>query len=353
MALLQSDLSHYRDVDYHSPSPSNKPINIGTTSPFDAFEFSHLQSPPFPHTPSYNGSYQNSPYSGHSDLSYEDGPEESALLGDSLDGLGFRENYDPSEYDPPNTTLLMFDSNFMTDFDPNGAHVSVSVTPAPIDQHSPRSYDHSSPSSNGEGRPRSRASSVSSNPQILPHSSPHLDVAHNFENLRFDSPNWRHNQLPGERTLSPPRKAQSPPQLLIPDSSPSLFPQEAPMINAPDGDGGFVSSGPQLHIVPATPVSGGGAASQAVPFQSTLETLHQGKSNSFRHVYFWKSILTIFVPPAFYLRNRPIAKRTTATGVNSPLGSATNSTDRGFPIRRGTTIPRTGHTAFPPQPHIP
>lgn len=49
------------------------------------------------------------------------------------------------------------------------------------------------------------------------------------------------------------------------------------MINAPDGDGGFVSSGPQLHIVPATPVSGGGAASQAVPFQSTLETLHQGK----------------------------------------------------------------------------
>lgn len=49
------------------------------------------------------------------------------------------------------------------------------------------------------------------------------------------------------------------------------------MINAPEGDGGFVSSGPQLHIVPATPVSGGGAASQAVPFQSTLETLHQGK----------------------------------------------------------------------------
>lgn len=278
MALLQSDLSHYRDVDYHSPSPSNKPINIGTTSPFDTFEFGHLQSPPFPHTPSYNGSYQNSPYSGHSDLSYDpDGPEESALLGDSLDGLGFREDYDPSEYDPPNATLLMFDNNFMTDFDPNGAHVSVSVTPAPIDQHSPRSYDHSSPSSNGEGRPRSRASSVSSNPQILPHSSPHLDVAHNFENLRFDSPSWRHNQLPGERTLSPPRKPQSPPQLLIPDSSPSLFPQEAPMINAPDGDGGFVSSGPQLHIVPATPVSGGGAASQAVPFQSTLETLHQGE----------------------------------------------------------------------------
>ena len=278
MALLQSDPPRYRDLDYHSASPSNKPINIGT-SPFDSYEFSHLQSPPFPHTPSYNGSYQNSPYSGHSDLSYDpDGPEGFGLLGDGLDGLAVREDYDPSEYDPPNSTgLLVFDSEFMTNLDPSGAHVSVSVTPAPLDQHSPRSYDHSSPSSNGDGRPRSRASSVSSNPQILPHSSPHLDVAHNFENLRFDSPNWRHNQLPGERTLSPPRKAQSPPQLLIPDSSPSLFPQETPMINAPDGDGGFVSSGPQLHIVPATPVSGGGAASQAVPFQSTLETLHQGK----------------------------------------------------------------------------
>ena len=279
MALLQSDSVHYSDLDY-SQSPSNKPINIGTNSPFDTYEFSHLQSPPFPHTSSYNGSYQNSPYSGHSELSYDpDGPDSFALLGDSLDGLAVREDYDPSEYDPPNSSgLLVFDGEFITGLDHNVPPVSVSVTRAPVDQHSPRSYDHSSPSSNDDGgRPHSRASSVSSNPQILPHSSPHLDVAHNFENLRFESPNWRHNQLPGERTLSPPRKAQSPPQLLIPDSSPSLFPQETPMINAPEGDGGFVSSGPQLHIVPATPVSGGGAASQAVPFQSTLETLHQGK----------------------------------------------------------------------------
>ncbi|KAF8135174.1 hypothetical protein EV363DRAFT_1119813, partial [Boletus edulis] len=176
---------------------------------FDMYEFSHLQSPPFPHTPSYNGSYHNSPYSGQSDLSYDpDGPD--------------RDEYDPAEYDAPNSSsLLVFDSDYVTGFDPTGAHVAVSVTPAQIDQHSPRSYDHSSPSSNGDGRPRSRASSLSSNPQILPHSSPHLDVAHNFENLRFESPNWRQNQLPGERTMSPPRKAQSPPQLLIPDSSPS------------------------------------------------------------------------------------------------------------------------------------
>jgi hypothetical protein len=37
----------------------------------------------------------------------------------------------------------------------------------------------------------------------------------------------------------------------------------APLINAPQGDGG-VMNGPQLHIVPATPVSGG--VPTTVPF---------------------------------------------------------------------------------------
>jgi transcription factor CRZ1 len=51
-----------------------------------------------------------------------------------------------------------------------------------------------------------------------------------------------------------------------------------PTINAPDGNGGSLS-GPQLNVVPATPVSGGGAADPAaVPFQATLESLHQGES---------------------------------------------------------------------------
>ncbi|KAH7884800.1 hypothetical protein F5I97DRAFT_1938161 [Phlebopus sp. FC_14] len=230
-------------------------------SPFDTYEFGHLQSPPFPHTPSYNGSYQNSPFSGHSELSFDpDGPEAFALLGEELNNLAAREDYDPSEYDVPNSGgLLMFDGEFMSGLDNGSAHVSVSVTPAPLDHHSPHSFDYSSPSSNDDARPRSRASSVSSNP-ILPHSSPHLEVARTFEKLRFESPHWQANQLPGDRAMSPPRKPQSPPQLLIPDSSPSNRP-----------------IGPQLHIVPATPISGGGAASQAVPFQSTLETLHQGK----------------------------------------------------------------------------
>lgn len=278
MALLHSESNHYlNDLDYQSTSPSNKPLNLPVNSTFD-YEFGHL-SPPFPHTPSYNGSYQNSPYSGHSELSYDpDGPESFGLFHDDGNNVAPHDEYDPSEYDPPNSSgLLMFQGEFMSELDPQ---VSLSVAPAPFDNRSQNSFDHSSPSSNGAGdEPRSRASSVSSNPQI-PISSPRLDMAHSFENLHFESPHWRSRGLPGDRALSPPRKPQSPPQLLIPDSSPatrSLFPQEPPMINAPDGDGGFTSSGPQLHVVPATPISGGGAASQAVPFQSTLKTLHQGK----------------------------------------------------------------------------
>lgn len=282
MALLRSESNPYlNDLDYRSNSPSNKPLNLAANSPFESYEFGHL-SPPFPHTPSYNGSYQNSPYSGHSELSYDpDGPEAFGGLFDrDANNVASRDEYDPSEYDPPNSSgLLMFQSEYIPEVD----HNSLSVSRAPFDNRPPNAFDHSSPSSNGGGdEPRSRASSVSSNPQI-PTSSPRLDMAHSFENLHFESPHWQLHNLPGDRPMSPPRKPQSPPQLLIPDSSPatrSLFPQDPPMINAPDGDGGFTSSGPQLHIVPATPISGGGAASQAVPFQSTLKTLHQGSTQN-------------------------------------------------------------------------
>ncbi|KAG1761514.1 hypothetical protein EDD22DRAFT_634833 [Suillus occidentalis] len=281
MALLRSESNQFlNDLDFHSNSPSNKPLNLAANSPFESYEFGHL-SPPFPHTPSYNGSYQNSPYSGHSELSYDpDGPEAFGLFDGDANNVASRDEYDPSEYDPPNSSgLLMFQGEYMPDVD----HNSLSVTHASFDNRSSNAFDHSSPSSNGGGdEPRSRASSVSSNPHI-PTSSPRLDMAHSFENLHFESPHWQPHKLPADRSMSPPRKPQSPPQLLIPDSSPaarSLFPQDPPMINAPDGDGGFTSSGPQLHIVPATPISGGGAASQAVPFQSTLKTLHQGSTQN-------------------------------------------------------------------------
>ncbi|KAK7033483.1 calcineurin responsive transcriptional factor [Favolaschia claudopus] len=196
----------------------------------------NLGSPQFPHTPSYNGSYHNSPYSGHSELSFSGGDlglfeEEAAVVPE----------YDPSEYDPPqSSSLLMF----------NDTDYSFSSVPVNVDRGT--SYDYSSPSSTGSGEQRSRASSISQS------GSPRMNVAQAFDNMTFRSPNWGTDPLPRDRPPSPHPK--SPPRLMT-----------APIINAPEGDG----LGPRLHIVPATPVSGGGAASAAVPFQTSLETLRE------------------------------------------------------------------------------
>ncbi|KAG2358367.1 hypothetical protein BDR07DRAFT_1523976 [Suillus spraguei] len=92
---------------------------------------------------------------------------------------------------------------FQGDYIPEVDHNSLSVTHPSFDNLSPNIFDHSSPSSNGAGdEPRSRASSVSSNPQI-PTSSPRLDMAHSFENLHFESPRWPSHKLPGDRSMSP------------------------------------------------------------------------------------------------------------------------------------------------------
>ncbi|KAJ6561928.1 hypothetical protein B0H19DRAFT_871949, partial [Mycena capillaripes] len=75
--------------------------------------------------------------------------------------------------------------------------------------------------------------------------------------MTFRSPNWGTEPLPRDRPSSPHmQKPQSPPRLLMPDNGGNSSPNFAPpTINAPEGDG----LGPRLHIVPATPVSGGGA----------------------------------------------------------------------------------------------
>ncbi|KAF9777351.1 hypothetical protein BJ322DRAFT_989234, partial [Thelephora terrestris] len=194
-----------------------------------------------PQTPSYNGSYQNSPCTAFSELEFD------------VTDLSDQPDYDPAEYDAPSNIpnpLL----NFMN------PHVSVSVTP-PIDGGFDQPFDHSSPgSSNGlpeqESESRSRASSVSSHSHYNPCSPP----IHNFESLRFESPHWSTSLLPPDKPSSPSHKPPSPPSILIPDASPSMNPGDlranTPMINAPQGDGG-VMNGPQLHIVPATPISGG------------------------------------------------------------------------------------------------
>lgn len=260
-------------LDFHSPSPQSNQFDISPNEgPYDSFDYQPEASSHFPHTPSYNGSYQNSPYSVLSDLPPTfDGNDTLGLYPNDLSAPAIPEEYDPSDFDVPTSSannVLSFGDSYMPSL---GNNPQVSVTPA---DYNDSAFDHSSPaSSNGqeEGR-RSRASSTSS---YMHSGSPHLDLPQNLANLTFDSPNWQSVQLPQARQPSPPsHKAPSPPQLVIP-SSPSVTANDSPpTINAPDGDG-VMNSGPQLHIVPATPISGGGGTVGNVPFQTTLANLHQ------------------------------------------------------------------------------
>ncbi len=229
---------------------------------FDSFDL-RPSSPHFPATPSYNGSYHNSPYSAVSELDFDSRDDSLGLFDSDPLAIPPREDYDPSKYDPPASTgLLMFDDGFMSGVN-NSNRVSVSVTPAD-DAHSPAYYDQGSPSSSngggesgGENGRRSPASSVSSHLGIT--ASPHLD----FNQLHVESPYHRPMSIPSEGA-SPQMKAQSPPVLVIPE--PGGYQQDQPVIHAPEGDG----VGPRLHIVPATPVSGGGEAAQAGGFRNAV-----------------------------------------------------------------------------------
>lgn len=268
----EDNLSRSPHIHHFDVSPS-----LGT--PYDSFDYPQ-DNPHFPRTPSYNGSYQNSPYSTASELPPALDLNEGLGLLDSANpsGFSFTREYDPDDYDIPHSSgaLLSFDDEFMPSIGPNS--VSVSVTPPMYDHSSPNAFDHSSPaSSNGaEEEHRSRASSTSS--YIHPN-SPRLDLPQNFERLQFDSPHWSATQLPDR--YSPPHKPQSPPQLLIPASPSGTRMESPPIINAPDGDG-VMHSGPQLHIVPATPVSGGGETVQNVPFLGAYPLIFLLSSKSAR-----------------------------------------------------------------------
>ena len=243
-----------------------------------------------PHTSSYNGSYY-SPYPQHSELSFS---------GDDIQLQDFPNSmseYEPLDYDAPNqpASLLMFtnDSDYMSPhFSPNNAST-----------RSP--FDHGSPSSNASGADennidhlddlrRSRPSSVASNypspalpssPQPTFNPSPRLSA--NFGNMSFHSPNWNTVPLPqvspnlNTQSPLPVHKPQSPHRLLMPDEQQQQQQQQqnVPIINAPHGDDDM--DGPQLCIVPATPVSGSGAGRASDPFQTTLSTLSQGESKTF------------------------------------------------------------------------
>lgn len=256
---------------FHQPDSSPDFASLGNPN-FDSFpDINYPPSPQhFPGTPSYNGSYQNSPYSNASELvdfDYKEQPDSLGLFNHNADL-----DYDPSQYDAPSSngpSLFTFDDGFMTSGD--NSHVQLSITPAAEDMASPSSgiYDHSSPgSSNGGGesendyRHHSPASSISSHPRRN-NASPHIP----FNDLHVASPYMAGGQLPGgDRTSSPNlSKPPSPPQLVIPESA-GQRPIQTPIINAPAGDGGL--SGPQLHIVPATPVVGGDDPSQSVAYNN-------------------------------------------------------------------------------------
>ncbi|KAL0571736.1 hypothetical protein V5O48_010228 [Marasmius crinis-equi] len=245
----QSDF--HEDIDLIPPSPPANNTN---------FDF-----PPA-------GSYHNSPYSVHSELSFDDNVDTNKPF--ALFQGGTQTGYDPSEYDNPASSLLMFSdptTDYMSSYDPQ---VSINVH-----QQQQTAYnDYSSPSDTGSNPPRSRASSVSSNhnhqqqQQHLLGASPRMSVAQSFEGMSFQSPNWQNEPLPTMDSHSPrqaqftrsisPMKPQSPPRLLMPDE------HEPPAINAPDaGEGG--DGGPSLRIVPATPISGGGGNDvSSLPFRN-------------------------------------------------------------------------------------
>ncbi|KAL4246881.1 hypothetical protein ABKN59_008674 [Abortiporus biennis] len=245
--------------DFHSPASNQYDISPNPGSPFDSFDYP-IDTAHFPATPSYNGSYQNSPYSVASDLPGIDGvPSDSlGLFPDSV--LNIDDDYNPADFDGPSTSsgLLTFREPFLPSLDNNNPQVSVSVaiSPPPFDISSPNAFDHSSPASSN-GIEEDRRSHASSSSSYMHPASPRqpLDLPQNLDALRFDSPHWSAGQLPGTGIDSPP------------------------IINAPDGDGG-IGHGPQLHIVPATPISGGGVTAQNVPFQTTLEQLQGGSQTS-------------------------------------------------------------------------
>ena len=221
----------------------------------------------------------------------------------------------------------------------NGAHVSVFVTPPLNDYSPPNVFDHASPaSSNGlEDDVHSHASSSS---YRMHPPSPRPDISQTFqERLSFHSPAWVTGALPDERRSPPLHKPQSPPQLLIPDASSPGGVDAPPIINAPDGDGGLVGSGPTLQIVPATPVSGGAVTARNVPFQD----MQQGMSSHYLAPFPISSPIVIKDPQPTLGRQRDRNGRTIIStarrAASLPISPTTSRTDHRTPRRSPTTAP--------------
>ncbi|KAJ3563819.1 hypothetical protein NP233_g8691 [Leucocoprinus birnbaumii] len=271
---------YINDVDVVPPSPPSGQRDLDfNQSPYlqdynqDFGLGNSLGSPSF-----HDGSYY-SPYSNHSELSFGGEHDVSLNVFDSDIGLGLRTEYDPNDFDAPqSSSLLIYQDN---DFMPQYSTLTASKTDL---RNSNSPYDYSSPSSNASGNEdqtadkRSRASSVSSNHanNNAYNASPRLDVAQSFEAMTFHSPGLTTNQLPSvSHSPAPPSQPLSPPRLVMPDDQGGDN-QGPPKINAPGGDDGM--GGPSFNIVPATPIGGGSSAANPSLFQGTLETLPQGSA---------------------------------------------------------------------------
>ena len=255
------------NIDFIPPSPPRDPTDLPDYL-YDNPSFHHLNQEGThslnanqnnPHTPSYNGSYFNSPYSQHSELSFS-GEDINFDLLSEIAGMDSN-TYEPSEYDGPsgaNNNALSNPSNSLLMYTQDSDYMSPHFSPDAVGGgggNNPGSrrgspFDHSSPSSTGDpndmvaqggsssaplmgafaqpnmtdagaGR-HSRASSVTSNhrspvpspspqPQhaslggagggtggspFQPHASPRLDVAQSFGAMSVHTPNWGPQALP-------------------------------------------------------------------------------------------------------------------------------------------------------------
>lgn len=328
--IQQIDASHANQ----GQAPLDAPYQAQSSS-WDSVDFSSARttSPGFPYTPSYRDQY--TPYGSDSGLSWAGRDSANNQLYDEPADTHEVE-YNPADFDGPGSHSNVASPYFL-DQDQNlgrsgmgsdyissngyngennlsqqlsnGDHLSprmrsystdttksLSAAGTPharmnsldVNSFSPRPISAGSPASSVGGldieRPRSRTSSISSMHQATP-SLTLNPIGEAFDKLAFDPVDsdliWRNQQ--GQQQGVP--KAQSPPQLLIPNEGPSSTLQIPSFTNPNATLGAGLSTGslglsaPGINILPATPISGGAGASN-VPFDQVLKNLNDRRQNS-------------------------------------------------------------------------
>lgn len=314
MSAISPDirLGHsFGDDDPPSPSAGSRPIDIpAASSSYHNWESVDYASG-LAYTPSYVGSFGSNQETAWGDR------ETTAVYAGAAGDL-FDEKYEPESYAAGPSPYLMMDDqsagfaslgNTKDSLFPDPG-VGIGGTYDQDQQHfSPRRdvFNAASPASsigiadtagtlNGQGQPRSRASSMSSNHGAQ--SSPYMmssdynqPLYDNFSKaLSLDaSPTWNHQQGPLSNIsrpsgpsldftslppdMSPSNKPLSPPSLLIPtETAGGLMPPASNVrgVKPASSDGG---PQPAINLVPATPISGGGLGSAGQPFQQMLANL--------------------------------------------------------------------------------